>query len=372
MIMKFLRILSRYIVGIVFVFSGFVKGVDPLGTAYRIEDYFVAYGTEWAMPLALFLSVGLSTLEFVLGVALLFNARLKSLSWVLFILMIFFTGMTFYDALYNPVPDCGCFGDAIKLTNWETFYKNVVLIIFVAVIFFSRKKARSAWSPGSQNLILILATAGFAWFSYYNYAHLPMIDFREWKVGTDMAEGKEEQPDIYVTYRNKETGETKEYLSPNYPWNDSTWMANWEFVSQRVANAGALDEAELQIVNAEGEDYTLDFIENPEYQFLVVAYDLEKTDKASFKKINELYKAADRHGYSLIVLTSSIPENVVKFKEKVDAAGYEFYYADDIILKTMIRSNPGLILMKDGVVLDKWHYNDLPDYGDIFSEHIEQ
>jgi len=136
--MKFIRNFSRLLVGAIFIFSGIVKGVDPLGTAYRIEDYFIAYGIEWAIPLSLFLSVFLCTLEFMLGISLLFNAWVRRTAWLLFPLMIFFTLLTMVDAIWEPVPNCGCFGDAIKLTNLETFYKNVVLIVFTAIIFYGR------------------------------------------------------------------------------------------------------------------------------------------------------------------------------------------------------------------------------------------
>ena len=139
---KIFTLISRLLVGCVFVFSGFVKGIDPLGTAYRIEDYFIAFGTQWAIPLALYLSVFLCTVEFSIGILLLLNVRIKEVAWLLLLMMLFFTCTTFYDALYNPVPDCGCFGDAIKLTNWQTFLKNIVLMVFVLTIFLNRKKIK--------------------------------------------------------------------------------------------------------------------------------------------------------------------------------------------------------------------------------------
>ena len=149
--MKFLRILSRYIVGIVFIFSSFVKGLDPMGTMFKIEDYFIAYGTEWAMPFALFLTVVLCTAEFVVGILLVLNVRIRIVSWLLLIMMLGFTAMTFYDALYEPVPDCGCFGDAIIMTNWQTFYKNVVLMVFTLIILFTGRLAKPAWRPSVES-----------------------------------------------------------------------------------------------------------------------------------------------------------------------------------------------------------------------------
>jgi len=141
--MKFLRILSRYLIGAVFIFSGFVKGVDPMGTMFRIEDYFIAYGTEWAMPLAIVISILLCTAEFVIGVLLILNVKIKIVTWLLLLMMSGFTIMTFFDALYNPVPDCGCFGDVLILTNWQTFYKNIFLIIFVFIIVSSSRLSSS-------------------------------------------------------------------------------------------------------------------------------------------------------------------------------------------------------------------------------------
>ncbi|MDO8898776.1 MAG: DoxX family protein, partial [Bacteroidales bacterium] len=226
---KFWMTFSRLLVGAVFIFSGFVKGVDPLGTAYKFGDYFAAYGTDWANAFALFLSVSLCALEFAIGAALFFNLRMKITAWALLIIMMFFTVLTFFDAIYAPVPDCGCFGDAIKLTNWETFYKNLVLMIFVIVIFRNRTSFKSVLSNLSQNIVLVLISAMFIYFSVYNYRHLPMIDFRMWKVGNKMTADADNEMRVYVKYRNIATGEIREYLSPDFPWNDPVWLAEWEF-----------------------------------------------------------------------------------------------------------------------------------------------
>ncbi len=367
--MKVLIVCCRLLIGFVFIFSGFVKGVDPLGTAYRLEDYFIAYGTEWAIPLALGLSITLSTLEFTLGIILIFNSKIKQISWFLLFIMISFTVITFFDALYEPVPDCGCFGDAIKLTNPETFIKNIFLLIFVVFIFITRNKLISPWSKIVQWIIIIAPIIIFTGFSLYNYNHLPMLDFRDWKVGNNMAVDKKEPDKIYLTYKNKETGEEKEFLTPNYPWDDSVWMSEWEFVSQRIETPEGYQGYEIKIEDVNGDDYTEFYIENENYQFIVIAYDLGETDKDSFKEINKLAEEAEKHGFSLIVITSNIPSKVDEFKEEIEA-GYEFYYADDIILKTIIRSNPGLLLMKDGIILVKWHYNDLPSFEEIESEYM--
>lgn len=355
---RVLRNISRWIVGIVFIFSGFVKGVDPLGTAYRIEDYFIAYGTEWASFLSVGLSVFLSTVEFVLGLALISGMRMQLVSKVLLWMMIFFTGLTFYDALYEPVPDCGCFGDAIKLTNWETFYKNIVLIIFVLVIYFSRKKFKINIPRSIQTLILFLYLAGFGYFSVYNYNHLPMLDFRAWKVGKQMNPDGEQETLVYLTYQNKATGEQKEYLSPDYPWNDSVWLANWEFVDQRTEVVGELADHGLFAEDENGNDMTTVILDSPNI-FVVVAYDLSKVSASSFDKIAAIDAIASAEGNGIIWLTSTLPDEVNALSEQHPEL-YEVYYADDIVLKTMVRSNPGLMLMDQGVVMQKWHHNDFP------------
>ena len=368
--MSFLRTFSRLFVGIVFVFSGFVKGVDPLGTAYRIEDYFIAYGWEWAMPLALFLSVGLCALEFVLGVALLFNLRIKPLSWILFPLMIYFTGLTLYDAVYEPVPDCGCFGDAVILTNWQTFYKNVVLIVFVFIIFITARRYYNPMARWLQNTILIFIFGGFIVFSVYQYHHLPWLDFRGYSIGTNLDPENTGETKVYLTYRNMETGELKEYLSPDYPWDDSVWMSKWEFVDQRIDDSEVVKGHNLAIYDAEGNEVTDFYITYPGFQFLLIAHDLTEADQEGLAVANGLYKQLDNAGYSMIVITGSLREEISRVKQYMHP-DLEFYNGDDIELKTIIRANPGLVLLKDGVVMDKWHYNDFPDFSELEEEYLK-
>jgi uncharacterized membrane protein YphA (DoxX/SURF4 family) len=366
--MKTLANISRILVALVFIFSGFVKGVDPLGTAYRIDDYFIAFGMDWANPFSLFLSIFLCAVEFTLGMALLLNLWLKYVSWPLLLMMIFFTILTFNDAIFNPVPDCGCFGDALKLTNWETFYKNVVLIIFVGIIFYYRKKFRSVFVPRIDYLAIFTIFAAFTVFSVYQYRHLPWIDFLGWKTGTDLIPDNPGKEKIYLTYKNKVTGETKEYLSPDYPWSDSAWVADWEFVEQRIDDSGVIKGHTLKIFDAEGNDYTTTFINNPGYQFLVVSYSLGSGSRKGFERINKLFGDIYEDGHSLVILTGSLEDEILAFRQGLHP-DLEFYHADDIELKMMNRANPGLILLKDGVVMGKWHWRDLPDYEELKEDY---
>ena len=366
--MKILANVSRILVGLVFIFSGFVKGVDPLGTAYRIEDYFVAFGTEWAIPFALFLSISLCALEFTLGVSSLLNLRLKILSWPLLLVMAFFTILTLNDAIYNPVPDCGCFGDAIKLTNWQTFYKNVVLMALVGIIFIYRKKYMPWLMPVPGNIAVLFVFLAFAAFSFCEYRHLPMIDFLAWKKGKDMVPENKGVEKVYLNYRNKTTGETKEYLSPDYPWNDTAWAKEWEFVDQRIDDSGVIKGHSLHIFDSEGNELTQNFINNPGYQFLVVAYDLDAGSRKGFERLDRLYADVAANGHSFVVLTGSLDEEIEQFRQGLHP-DLEFYHADDVELKMMIRANPGLMLLKDGVVMDKWNWRDVPSYNKLKEQY---
>lgn len=367
--MRILTTVSRLLAGFVFIFSGFVKGVDPLGTAYKMEDYFIAYGIEWLMPASLVLAIILVTAEFLIGITLVFNLKIKWASWGLLLMMSFFTIVTFYDALENPVPDCGCFGDALTLTNWQTFYKNIFLMIPTIIVFIRRNRINQVLSWKAQGYITAGVAVLFVAFSYYNYQHLPMIDFRNWKVGNKMYLENPEPVKYYLTFRNKETGEEKEFLSPNYPYNDSAWMSKWEYVDKRVVDPNEFEGHELQILDSAGNDYTDNYIRNPDYQFILIAKDIEKANREDFEKIKPFAQKAGNDGYEFIALASG--GNIYEYKEKIEA-GFPFYQADEIVLKTMIRANPGLMLMKDGEVLAKWHNNDFPAYKEVKAEYIKE
>ena len=358
--MKIFRNVSRILVGLVFIFSGFVKGIDPLGFTYRLEDYFQVFGIPWAIPFALYLTIFLCTVEFLIGVSLLLNLWIKWSAWWLLGFMIFFTCLTFFDAVYNFVPDCGCFGDAIILTNLQTFLKNVILMIFVIPLFAGRNKFKN-WAPDwAQKMFLLIFSLSFLCVSIYCYRHLPIIDFMEWKVGNKINIPATPLK-FYVTYKNKVTGEEKEYLTPDYPWNDSVWMSQWVFRSQRAVDPAKGQTLALRVEDEQGADVSASVVDNPELQFILVAYDLGKTDTAAFHKVLPFYKQAMKEGYSFVCLTSSLPGEIKRFRMD-NGAGFNFYNADDVMLKMMIRSNPGLILIRNGIVLAKWPFRNFPSY----------
>lgn len=358
--------ICQLILGLLFLFSGFVKGVDPLGTSYRIEDYFIAYGTEWMMSAAVFLSFILNAAELVLGALLLFNIKPKITAWLVLIMMLFFTLTTLNDALNNPVPDCGCFGDALIMTNWQTYYKNLVINFFVLIIFLHRGRMRRYYRSSAEWAIGVGFIAIFIGFQYLNYINLPMLDFRPWKVGNKMITENPLPIKYYLTYENKNTGEQQEYLSPDYPYNNPEWVESWKFVSQRVDDPNVVPGMDLAIINFEGEDVTKSYLENQEFNIFVVAWDLKLSDIEAFSKINTLYQKADEFDFSMIVITSTLPEQIELFKKWQKLPLHlEFFNADDIVLKTMIRANPGLILMKNGKVIEKWHNMRIPNWDEI-------
>jgi uncharacterized membrane protein YphA (DoxX/SURF4 family) len=352
--------ISRVILGGLFIFSGFVKGIDPVGFQYRIEDYFIAFGTDWARQYALILSIALCATEFILGVLLLFNVCNRITSWLVVVMMVFFTGLTLNDAIANPVPDCGCFGDVIKMTNWQTFYKNIVIDSLLLVVFLSRTRIRGWFKPVTEWVISLLALSAFLWFEVYNFRHLPVIDVSDWKVGKNMINPDPEPVKLYLVYRNKATGEEKEYLSPNYPFRDSLWMSQWNFVHQRIDDPNPRLH-NLIIQDENGGDVTSVFIENPGFQFILISYDLESSEPKGIEKAVSLIEESLRNNIGFLILTASLPEYTKNFVSKHNLQA-DYYYSDDTELKAMIRSNPGLILMKKGIILGKWHYNDFPTF----------
>lgn len=367
--MKYIALFSRTVLGLVFIFSGFVKAVDPLGSAYKFMDYFMAFNIEWLDPIAVVLSVALSALEFIIGAALFFGLKNKISAWGGLLFMVFFTPLTLYLALKNPVSDCGCFGDAIILTNWETFYKNLIILVFAIITFLWRRKFAQRLSCKVQWLLIALLLIVPVGISVYGLNHLPIIDFRAWKVGNSMKMDPNIVDKYYVTYQNKETGELKEYLSPDFPWDDSTWVATWEFVDQRI-EAAPRPHNLIYITDANGEDYSKMLTQNPDFQFLLVMYYLDEANMDDFDEIKDFAASSFDNGVEFAAVTGSTPDEVSEFIA-VYEPGFELYFADEIVLKTVIRSNPGLVLIKDGTILAKWHHNDIPDYDEVEFEKLE-
>lgn len=375
--MRYLLWLSRILLGLVFIFSGFVKAIDPLGSAYKFQDYFMAFGTEWLFFTAVPMAVALSTLELVIGIAILFGIKMRYSAWGGLLFMAFFTPLTLYIAITDPVPDCGCFGDAIIISNWDTFYKNIFILAAAIIVFLYRDKVKPLWSEKGDNMLLAGATALTLLLSLYCILYLPVIDFRPWKVGNDISTLVTPTPEtarVYLIFENKETGESVEYLSSDYPWNDAEWMAKWELVDQRREIITPLREAEIEnfyIEDSFGDDLTEYYITKPGFWFLVVAHDLHRTNIRAFnRRISPLAAEAEQHGYDLIVLSGSTLDDIDIFRHSQQTP-YAFYLSDEIALKTIIRSNPGLLLMESGVVVAKWPHRRIPDFETIREKYLQ-
>ncbi|MBO4573742.1 MAG: DoxX family protein [Bacteroidales bacterium] len=349
--------INRMLVGALFIFSSFTKGVDPLGTKYKMLDYFAAYGIEWLNNAALPLAVVMILVEFIVGICLLTKVlpRLATLGAAL--LMLFFTATTFFDAMYDLVPDCGCFGTAIKMSNWQTFFKNLVIDAVLIPVVVNNKSLKSKWlTLLGQWIFAIIFMGLFVGFEVYNIRHLPVIDFMDWKVGKDMTPQGYDTGKIFVKYQNNETGEVQEFESPNYPWNDSVWMSQWTFVAQR--SEGSSNALGFAILDAEGEDVT-HILYDSENLYVFVAPYLEEMTERDFENCTKMTEVAYNQGFDYIWLTAASPEIVEKLNEEYLIFN-DVYYGDELELKTMVRSNPGLMLIDNGVIKNKWSKIDFP------------
>jgi len=360
-------VVARVLLGLVFLFSGFVKAVDPLGSMYKFDDYFQAFGMPWLQSISLALGFVLFSLEFLLGFAFVFNARIKMLSWLMMLFMTFFFILTFILAIKNPVSDCGCFGDALILSNWETFFKNISLMIFALVVFNARKKVTNRFPKFTQNGILVLGLLIIVSVSTYSYRYLPIIDFMHWKVGTQIAKEVVPTPeiaDITLVYKNKETGEKLEYTSKTLPWKDTVFFHKLEFVEQKKKVIQEYKPApihDFMVDDSNKVNRNQQIISNPNYQFLLISSDLSHAEPSVFAALNTFYEQCTKDTIGFDALCGSDFKSMAQFALKNNAA-YQFYGVDATALKSVVRSNPGLVLLKNGVVLDKWAWRCFPTY----------
>lgn len=362
-----LNVVARILVGVVFLFSSFVKGVDPMGTAFKVTEYMTAWSIgsltfEWAIPLAPFLSMALITAEFLVGVMLITGSFRKLTAWLLALMMLFFTCTTFIDALTNKVTDCGCFGDAVKLSNWQTFWKNIALdvptvwILLTCGLHHKKHFERDMIIAGFSVIAMVI-------FGLYNINHEPCIDFRPWKVGNQMVSM---DPSIevksYVTYRNTVTGETEEMLSSELlqRLEDPEWESLWEWESSRVVDPHEIHADGFAMLDTEQNDHAQELIASEEPLMIVTIHHIDKVNDDGIEAIRQMVQNAEYATIPYVLLSSSLPEEVEQFLYDNGLEGMEYYFADATAIETMLRSNPGFMLLKDGKVLGKWHYKHTP------------
>jgi uncharacterized membrane protein YphA (DoxX/SURF4 family) len=363
--MRALTNISRFLVGVLFIFSGWIKANDSIGFAYKLVEYFDVFGTTFLVPVALPLAIFICIFEMLLGFMLLIGARVKLTLWLLLLMIVFFTFLTFYSAYFNKVTSCGCFGDAIPLTPWQSFTKDLILLVLIIILFIGKDNILSIFGPRFENALLLLALIAATAFPIYTYNYLPVIDFRPYAIGKNIPEQMKGVPDelkYFYKLKDKSTGEIKEF--DKFPENYDQFYDYLDSRQEVVKKGIDPKIKDFSISSLKGDDYTQEIIENPEYNFLLICHEVELANKDAFGKINDFAALCKQNHVKLIGLTSSTKEAIEKFKQEVNS-DIEFYISDNTVLKTMIRSNPGLMLLKGGTVQGMWHYHSLPAYDDI-------
>ena len=471
--MKIIRNFSRLFIGIVFIFSGFVKVVDPMGFAIKFEEYFEAMGLTFLSEAALTFAILLSVAELLIGIALTFNLLPKIVSWAVAIFMLMFTPLTLWLALTNKVTDCGCFGDAVVLSNWGTFIKNVVIDVFVIIIFVNRKNYKSHYNIGFQWVLGIIFAISAFWLSFYCLRNLPIIDFRPYHVGANIKEGMtvpESQKDNITIYENtfiyEKDGVKQEFDSKTSPVGDPNWkfieaknklikqgyeppihgfsitpvfidgvsnkpkpeqqvnLLEYDFLFTNIEtsnieqftidklpdnswsfdgyiaheiNAPTLDVSQIKLIYSDskgdevafgianrpsskeymffdaeyiniesnpflkyGEDITEEVLADTNYSFLLIMSHIEKANTKNIEKINKIAEFCKQRGYNFLCLTASSEKEIKEFITQNNVT-FSFFNTDPTTLKTIIRSNPGLVLIKSGTVLKMWSNKNMPN-----------
>jgi len=362
--MKYIAIAARILLGVTFIYSGFVKGIDPWGSTYKFVDYFTAFNMMWMQPAAFALAVVQNAVEFMIGVTLVLGLRMKETAWGVLLFMGFYTPLTFILALTNPVTDCGCFGDALILTNWETFYKNLVLMALAVVVFVYRKKFIPAYSPIGEWIWVTLIVIVIAGITTHCYRHEPWFDFRPYHIGADIPQGMtvpEGMPvdEYHTTVILEKNGVIYEFPVNDYPWEDTTYI--WKDSKHvRVKKGYTPPIHDFSITTVDGSDITEDVLSDEGYTFLLVAHRLSKSSWQGLDKASEIAGFCKEHGYNFYCLTASPLSEIERLKLKLGLT-YDFCFTDEVTLKTIIRANPGLVLLQKGTVVGKWHYDDMPD-----------
>lgn len=363
---KVLVEISRVILGVVFIFSGFVKAVDPFGTAYKIEDYFAAFHLSSLSFLSMPLSFLQAIIEFAMGACMLFGLYRKWNSRLMLLVMIFMTILTLYIAVSDPVEDCGCFGDALVISNWQTFYKNIVLLICSIITFKYCERISNLFTGKTYWLAFLYIFIFIGLFTFRNYILDPLLDFRPYKIGANIPElmnvedGKGREEKSFLVYAKD--GVEKEFTEDNYPWEDSTWV--FVRMDTKVIKEGETPPikdfsiAKLEFNQALTEvenktDITHEVLSDTNYVFLMISPFLTEMNVSYLSNFEDVKNYADYQGYKFYCLTASVTDEIIDWA-KTNTINFDFCATDERALKTIIRTNPGLLLLKNGVVVNKW------------------
>lgn len=373
----------RIFVGVLFIFSGLIKINDPLGFSYKLQEYFAVFHITFLDGLALTIAIILCVFEISLGFGLLIAVRPARIAWGLLLLTIFFGFLTFYSAVFKVVQTCGCFGDAIPLTPWQSFSKDMFLLVLVIILFVNRTRISPLFSNKTGNRLLTGAVVVSLLIGLYTYNFLPVIDFLAYKVGAnipnEMTTPPGAQPDQYeITYqlKNKKTGGQKEmsnteYLKSNI-WKDNDWQVVGDPTSRLVKKGFTPKIQDLSIHDAQGNDYTKDLLANPYNNLVIVAWNLNDADEDAIGSLNATaINLAQSFNTRTILLTSNSPQSAEAFSKKHHLM-FEIFYVDEVPLKEMVRANPGVLLLKNGTIINKWHYHTVPGYDELVKQYFQR
>lgn len=364
-LLKMIVNLCRIIVAVTFIFSGFVKAIDPIGTQYKLQDYLGAIGMAGILPnwTLLAVAVFLAAIEFCIGIFLLFAIQRRLISKLTVAFMAFMTMVTVWIVVADPVKDCGCFGDALHLTNTETLIKNIVLLVCsLAIMYrplamFRFVSKSNQWIVTNYTIVFILVSSGLSLY------YLPIFDFRPYHIGVNIPRGMEipkgaKLPQFKTTFIMEKNGKRKEFTLDNYP------DASWKFIDSKTVQTseGYIPPIhDFSITdNKTGLDLTNSVLSHKGYTFLLIAPHLETADDSNFGDIDRLYEYAQSYDIPFYCLTASTTKAIKRWID-LTGAEYPFCITDEAVLKTIIRSNPGLLLLKDGTIINKWSHNNLPN-----------
>lgn len=373
---------SKWFVGILFIFSGLIKANDPLGFGYKLQEYFevfhIGFLNGWATGIAILLCV----LEIVFGALLLLGIFKNFVVKGLLATIIFFTFLTFVSAAFKVVTSCGCFGDAIPLTPWQSFVKDVVLLLMIIYLFINKELIKPVTlKSGLQSALFTIVFTASLFFGTLTYNYGPIIDFLPYKVGSSIPENMKipegapvDEYLIMYDLKNKQTGETKTMSDKDYMSKEVWKDENWEVVgspSKKLIKKGYdVKIKDLMITDASGTDYTKEIVENPYYNLVVVAYNLNETNEDAIAETNALaLNAAEQFNIRTVLLTSNSAKDAEKFSKRMKLF-MEVFYADAVPLKSMVRANPGVLLLKNGVIVNKWHYHSLPSFNSLTEKYF--
>lgn len=356
--------IARILVSVLFIISGIIKLNDPIGFSYKLEEYFNAnvLNVEFLIPFALGIACFVVIFEVLLGVMLLIGFKTKFTVWSLLAMIVFFTFLTFYSAYFNKVTDCGCFGDALTLTPWESFTKDIVLLFLIIILFFNQKYIQPIFGKTPLNLTVFAAYSLCLFMAFYVLQHLPIIDFRAYKVGANIQKGMElpdgaEKSEYEMVFVYKVNGVDTEISYADVMANKIPLEAEFVDRKDKLIKQGYVPPIHDFSIEKDGNNYTEAILNEPKV-ILFISYDLNKSKEKGMNALEELHLKAAAKGYVVIGMTASDAATIAINKKRYKQT-FDYYFCDATTLKTIERANPSIVILEKGTIAQKVHYNDI-------------